>query len=53
LRKNMAKTVTPLQNFATAPGFKGGEAARTPEERRALDELFSMTYERSCAEWPP
>jgi RNA polymerase sigma factor (TIGR02999 family) len=45
LRKNKAKTVMPVQDFSTSPGFKGGEPAGTPGERRALDELFSLTYE--------
>jgi RNA polymerase sigma factor (TIGR02999 family) len=45
LRKNRAKTVMPVQDLSTSPGFKGGEPASTPEERRVLDELFSLTYE--------
>jgi RNA polymerase sigma factor (TIGR02999 family) len=45
LRKNMVKTVMPLDNFSMAPGFKAAEPSGTPEERRALDELFSLTYE--------
>ncbi len=45
LRNNMGKTVMLLQNFAAAPRFKAGEPGGSPEERRALDELFSLTYE--------
>lgn len=41
----MPKTVMRLQNFGAAPGFKTEEASGTPEERRTLDEMFSMTYE--------
>jgi RNA polymerase sigma factor (TIGR02999 family) len=41
----MGKIVMPLQNFATAPRFKGGEPVGSSEERRALNELFSLTYE--------
>jgi hypothetical protein len=41
----MGKTVTPPQNFAAASGFKAAEPVGTPEERRALDELFSMAYD--------
>jgi RNA polymerase sigma factor (TIGR02999 family) len=41
----MRKTVMAVENFAAALGFIGGEPARTPEDRRALDELFSLTYE--------
>lgn len=35
----------PLQNFSMPPVSSDGVAAGTPQERRALDELFSLTYE--------
>ncbi len=35
----------PLRNSQMAHGFEPGELGATPEERRALDELFSVTYE--------
>jgi RNA polymerase sigma factor (TIGR02999 family) len=41
----MRKTVMPVEIFSAAPGFNRGEPAGTPEERRALDELFCLTYE--------
>jgi RNA polymerase sigma factor (TIGR02999 family) len=41
----MPKTVMRLQNFGAAPGFKLERASGTPEERRTLDEMFSVTYE--------
>jgi RNA polymerase sigma factor (TIGR02999 family) len=34
-----------LRNSGTARGFNPGELGDTPEERRALDRLFSLTYE--------
>ena len=41
----MGKTVMPLRNFRMADGLKRSPLRTTPEERRTLDELFSMTYE--------
>jgi RNA polymerase sigma factor (TIGR02999 family) len=35
----------PLRNIPMAHEFEGGERGGTPEERRALDDLFSVTYE--------
>lgn len=35
----------PLPNFLTAGDGEGGGIRATPEERRALDHLFSVTYE--------
>ncbi len=35
----------PLRNSRMAHGLEGSELARTPDERRALDHLFSVTYE--------
>jgi len=34
-----------LRNTGTAHGFNPGELGATPEDRRALDRLFSLTYE--------
>jgi len=34
-----------LRNNRVASGFQADELAKTPEERRALDQLFSVTYE--------
>jgi RNA polymerase sigma-70 factor, ECF subfamily len=34
-----------FQNNRLARGFQPAEPGRTPEERRALDQLFSVTYE--------
>jgi RNA polymerase sigma factor (TIGR02999 family) len=45
LRKWVAKTVMRFRNTPTAHGFSPGEEAATAEERRALDQLFSLTYE--------
>jgi RNA polymerase sigma factor (TIGR02999 family) len=45
LRENVVKTVMPVQNLATAPRFKAEARSRSPKEQRALDELFSLTYE--------
>ena len=35
----------PPQNNHPPPGFDAGDSGATPEERRALDRLFSETYE--------
>lgn len=35
----------PVRNSRWARGFESDELAGTPEERRALDDLFSLTYE--------
>jgi RNA polymerase sigma factor (TIGR02999 family) len=45
LRKRAAKTVMRFRNRLTAHGFEPGELAATSEQRRALDHLFSLTYE--------
>jgi len=45
LRKSAGKTVMPLRNSRLASGFQPDELGGTPEERRALDQLFSVTYE--------
>jgi RNA polymerase sigma factor (TIGR02999 family) len=34
-----------LRNSRLASGFQPDELSKTPEERRALDQLFSVTYE--------
>jgi len=34
-----------LRNFQGTPAFEPGEQHETPEQRRALDHLFSLTYE--------
>jgi RNA polymerase sigma factor (TIGR02999 family) len=35
----------PLQDFSSAPALGRAEPDATPEERKALDQLFSLTYE--------
>jgi RNA polymerase sigma factor (TIGR02999 family) len=45
LRKSAGKTVMRFQNNRLASGFGPDELGTTPEERRALDQLFSVTYE--------
>jgi RNA polymerase sigma factor (TIGR02999 family) len=45
LRKAEGKTVMSLQNSSTAPTWGPSESAETPEQRQALDQLFSLTYE--------
>jgi RNA polymerase sigma factor (TIGR02999 family) len=45
LRKGAGKTVMPFRNSRLASGFEPRELGKTPEERRALDHLFSVTYE--------
>ncbi len=35
----------PLQDFSGVPGFGHSGLIDTPEQRRALDQLFSLTYE--------
>jgi RNA polymerase sigma factor (TIGR02999 family) len=45
LRKRAGKTVMRFRNTGTAPAFSPGEPGATPEERRGLDHLFSLTYE--------
>jgi len=44
LRKRVGKTVMPRENFEKEISNTGEEAA-APDRRRALDELFSLTYE--------
>jgi len=44
LRKRVGKTVMPLENFDENKSSKP-EKSCAPEQRRALDELFSLTYE--------
>ncbi len=44
MRESAGKTVMPPDNNP-APGFEAGNFGATPEERRALDHLFSETYE--------
>jgi RNA polymerase sigma factor (TIGR02999 family) len=34
-----------LPDFSTAPAFGSGRSEDTPEQRQALDQLFSLTYE--------
>jgi RNA polymerase sigma factor (TIGR02999 family) len=41
----VGKTVMPFRNSRVASGFQPDELGGTPEERRALDQLFSVTYE--------
>jgi len=45
MRESAGKTVMPPLNNHPAPGFDGGDSGATPEERRALDHLFSESYE--------
>jgi RNA polymerase sigma factor (TIGR02999 family) len=45
LRNRAEKTVMRLRNIGTARGFFPGASDVTPQERRALDNLFSLTYE--------
>jgi RNA polymerase sigma factor (TIGR02999 family) len=45
LRKCAGKTVMPFRNSRLASGFQADEPGKTPEERLALDQLFSVTYE--------
>lgn len=45
LRKTTGKTVMPFRNSRSSSGFLPEELGKTPEERRALDHLFSVTYE--------
>jgi RNA polymerase sigma factor (TIGR02999 family) len=42
LRERAGKTVMSLENFV---GGSSGEESYTPDQRRALDDLFSLTYE--------
>src|SRR5271154_3165005 len=44
MRESAGKTVMPPVNNP-GPGFDAGDLGATPEERRALDRLFSETYE--------
>jgi hypothetical protein len=41
----VGKTVMPLRNIRVASGFQPDNLGKTPEERRSLDKLFSVTYE--------
>jgi RNA polymerase sigma factor (TIGR02999 family) len=45
LRRRVGKTVMPLRNIRVASGFQPDNLGKTPEERRSLDQLFSVTYE--------
>lgn len=45
LRNCTGNTVMRFRNTGTAHGFNPGELGATPEARRALDHLFSLTYE--------
>ena len=45
LREAQGKTVMPLPNFSIAPGLGSGEPGDSPQQRQALDQLFSLTYE--------
>jgi RNA polymerase sigma factor (TIGR02999 family) len=45
LRKSAGKTVMRFRNNRLASGFQPDELGKTPEERRTLDQLFSVTYE--------
>jgi len=45
MRESAGKTVMPPLNNHPAQGFDAGDSGATPEERRALDHLFSETYE--------
>src|SRR5262249_45651278 len=44
LRKHVGKTVMAQENFELASSFEP-EGKAAPEQRQALDELFSLTYE--------
>jgi RNA polymerase sigma factor (TIGR02999 family) len=45
LRKCAGKTVMRFRNSRQPSGFQSEQLVETPEERRALDQLFSVTYE--------
>ncbi len=45
LRNYAGKTVMRFRNSRLASGFQSDELGKTLEERRALDQLFSVTYE--------
>jgi len=45
LRNRPGKTVMPPRNTRMARGSDPGARGKNPEERRALDDLFSVTYE--------
>jgi RNA polymerase sigma factor (TIGR02999 family) len=45
LRKCAGKTVMPFRNSRQASQFQTEALGETPEERRTLDQLFSVTYE--------
>jgi RNA polymerase sigma factor (TIGR02999 family) len=45
LRQRAEKTVMPLRNNRLPSEIESDELGKTPEERRALDQLFSVTYE--------
>jgi RNA polymerase sigma factor (TIGR02999 family) len=45
LRRPMTKTVMAVQDSQPASAYRGLGPQKTPEQRRALDLLFSLTYE--------
>src|SRR5271157_3686076 len=45
LRKRSRKTVMALRNSQRVIALEHGQLSATPEERRSLDQLFSLTYE--------
>ena len=45
LRKRAGKTVMRFRNTGTVNGFRPSQLGANPEERRALDHIFSLTYE--------
>jgi RNA polymerase sigma factor (TIGR02999 family) len=45
LRNRTGKTVMPMRNTRMARGLEPEEPGKDPGERRALDDLFSLTYE--------
>jgi RNA polymerase sigma factor (TIGR02999 family) len=45
IRKSMGKTVMAAKNFGESEALGIGQAGSASEDRRALDHLFSVTYE--------
>jgi RNA polymerase sigma factor (TIGR02999 family) len=45
MRKGMGKTVMAIRDTERVSGREPGAAPITPQQRKALDELFSVTYE--------
>src|ERR1700678_262545 len=45
MRKGTEKTVMAIRDSEDAPGRERDNAAITPQQRKVLDELFSVTYE--------